>query len=93
MGDRDWTLEGTVTRNMTGVNRQGAPYQMLQVGGYSFWLEAHQFDRFVEGEHITVRGVFVRDVRGASGQFEPVHLITAIERTNGVKPMPRAEKM
>lgn len=74
---------------MSGVNKNGQPYQMLQVGGYSFWLEPHQFDRYVEGEPVSVSGIFVRDIRNAAGQFEPVHMVTSIERTNGVKPVER----
>lgn len=90
MNGREWQLSGTVTRSMQGVNKNGQPYQMLQVGGYSFWLEPHQFERYQEGEPVTVSGVFVRDVRTQSGAFEPVHMISSIERSNGVKPLERA---
>jgi hypothetical protein len=61
---------------------------MLQVGGFSFFLEPEFFDHYQEGEAVIVHGIFVRDVRNAGGQFEPVQLLSGIERVNG-KPIDR----
>lgn len=89
---KDWELSGTITRVIQGVSEKTKqPYQMVQVGGHSFFLEPELFDGYVEGEQVVVHGTFVRDVRGASGRFEPVHVLDRIERVNG-KPIPRVEK-
>jgi len=92
MGNRDWQLSGHITRVVAGVNKQGAPYQMVQVGGYSYWLEPEQYDHYQEGEQVVVKGQFIKDVRNASGGFEPVQLVQGIERVNG-KPIARVEKV
>lgn len=88
---RSWTLTGEVTRVVEGVNQKTSrPYQMLQVGGFSFWLEPEQFDHYVEGESVVMHGTFVRDVRTANG-FEAVQVIDVIDRA-AVGVIPRVSK-
>jgi hypothetical protein len=83
-----WTLSGLVTRVNRGVGQKGRTYQMLQVGGFTFWLEPEHFDGYVEGEPVVIEGTHIRDVRTATG-FEPVHVIDKIERVNVT--IPRVE--
>lgn len=92
MSERDWELRGVVTRVVSGTNEKtGRAYQMLQVGGFSFFLEPELFDSWREGEAVVVRGQFVRDIRNQAGRFEPVHLLAGVERVNG-KPIARVDK-
>lgn len=92
MSDREWTLKGRITRVVSGHNEKtGRAFQMVQVGGFSFFLEPEQFDSYIEGEEVIVSGLFVRDVRNQAGKFEPVQLLHGIERVNGA-PIPRVSK-
>jgi len=91
VSERNWELHGRITRVNKGVQaKSGRPFQMIQVGGFTFFLEPELFDGYVEGEQVVVRGLFVRDVRNASGAFEPVHVLEGIERQD--RPLPRLEK-
>jgi len=82
MDSKEWRLEGTVQRVVKGLNKHGQAYEMISVGGHKFWLEDGLRGQVLEGDRVTVRGRYIRDVRTPAG-FEAVQELTAIEASPG----------
>jgi len=78
---REFELTGHVLRHHAGQNKQGQPFELLVVGGHTFFLPDHLMDRdFEEGMYVTVFGEFVGErFDGRSGRTVPQFELDEIE--------------